>query len=96
MVFDVDEYVVFAGFGEEMLVFGEEFDGWFGDHYVDFAFDGIESDWVVSWIWSEDCDCVSRAESIDCFLVGFRVTFIIVWERGEVGVEAVVLHGGAG
>ena len=31
VVFDVDEDVVLAGLAEEVLVLGEQFDGWFGD-----------------------------------------------------------------
>lgn len=59
MVLNVDEDVVSAGVAEEMLVLGEELDGWFGDEDVDASFDCVESYGVVGRVWGEDCDGVT-------------------------------------
>lgn len=93
VVLDVDEDVVLLGFGEEVLVFGEELDGGFGDHDVDFALDGVEGDRVVGGVRGEDGDCVSGIEGVDCGFVGLWVAFFGAREGVEAGVEAVVWEG---
>jgi hypothetical protein len=57
VVFDVDEYTVFFGFGEKFEVVSEGFDGRFGYEDMDLSFNGVESNRVVGGVWSEDRDC---------------------------------------
>ena len=94
VVLDVDEDVVGAGFGEEVLVLGEVLDGGFGDEDVDVAADGVEGDGVVGWVGGEDCDGVAGGEGVNGGFVGFWVVGGGVgWEGGEGDVEVVVDRG---
>lgn len=60
VVLDEDEDIVFAGFGEEMLVLGKELYGRFGDQNMETSLDGVKSDWVMGSVWREDSDNVTR------------------------------------
>lgn len=95
MMLNVYKYIVLAGFSEEMLVLGKKLDCGFCDHYVYFALDGIEGDGIMGWIGCEDGDRISGTEGVDCFLVGFWVTFFIAWKGFKAGVEAVVFDRGS-
>ena len=74
MVFDVHKDVVFAGFGDEMLVLGEVLDRRFCDQDVNAATDGVKSDRIVRCVRGEDCDGITRGERLNGYFVGFWVT----------------------
>ena len=74
VVFDEDEDVVLSGFVQEVLVVGEELDGWFGDEDVDVTLYCIQSDWVVGSVGGEDGDGIPGGEGVDGFFVGACVT----------------------
>jgi len=50
---DIDKDAVFLGCGKESLVVLESFDRWLRDEHVNLALNSIESNWVVSGIWSK-------------------------------------------
>jgi len=50
---------------------------------VDFALDGVEGDWVVRCVWSEDCDCVAWGKGVDGGFVGFGIADVIGGVGGE-------------
>jgi len=85
-MFDVDEYAIFLGCGEERLVVCEGFDSWFGDQDVDAALDSVEGDGVVGCVWCEDCDCIAGGEGVDGGFVSFGVFGVV----RRVGIEGCV------
>jgi hypothetical protein len=76
-MFDVYENAVLFSFGEKFEVVGEGLDGRFGYENVDFSFDCVESNGIVSGVWSEDCNCRTRCESINCGFVGICVPGVV-------------------
>jgi len=90
VVLDVDEDVVFARFFHQVLVLGQQLDRGLGDHDVDLALDGVESDWVVSGVGGEDGDGIAWAECVDGGLVGIWVALVVCRKGVEGCVEVVV------
>jgi hypothetical protein len=72
--------------GEEGLVVFEGLDCGFGDQDMDFALDGVESNGVMCRIRCEDGDGISGGQSINGFLVGFSIAFVVGGVGGEGGI----------
>ena len=78
MVLDVHKHLVLARFDHQLLVLGQRLHGRFCDHDVDAAADGVERDWVVRRVGSEDGDGVVGGECIDGGLVSFWVPHVTI------------------
>lgn len=73
-----------------MEMFGEELCCGFGDEDVVAVLDGVESDWIVSWIGGEDCHGGFWGKRIDGKFVGVGVGGGVGGEGLEGDVEVVV------
>ena len=93
VVLDVDNDIVFAGFGEKIKVIAEELGRGLGDQNVDFALNGVQGNGVVGWVGSKDSDCGACGEGVDSGFVGFWVGGVIGGKGGEGDVEVVVDFG---
>jgi hypothetical protein len=47
---------------------------------VDFAFNGVERNWVMGGVGSEDCDGIAGGEGVDGGFVGIGVGFVVCGE----------------
>lgn len=61
-------------------------DGRFSYQYVDTTLNGVQRNWVVSSIWSEDGDGISRRKCIDGSLIGITIAYVVWWIRIEAGI----------
>lgn len=68
----------------------EEFDGRFCKKNMNFVFDCIECDWVVSWVRCEDGNCIIRFELVNCSFIGIWVFFVVGGKGVEGGFEFIV------
>lgn len=83
MVLDKDKDAMLLCGGQEFLMVLQSLDSGLGDQYVNLTFDCVECNWIVSCVWCENGDGISRRERINCSFVCFRVANII----GGIGVE---------
>lgn len=90
MVLNVDEDVVLLSFGEKLLVVLKQLYCWLRDKNVDPAFNGVQSNWVVSGVWSEDGNfttsagfCTMKATNSLALPLG-RASIAVLYASGSV------------
>jgi hypothetical protein len=81
---------VLAGLFEEGEVVRQQLCGGLGDHDVDFALDGVQSDGEVGGVRSEDGDGAARLQGVNCSLVGVGIGLVVGGEGLEGNVQAIV------